>query len=186
MLASRRALLPTCILLVAGVVASCSGPDDTTPATPSAPATSAEAPSPSPTSSTGLTAADEAEVAEAWEKYWDARVAAFNGPNPDPALWAGFAGDEIIGSETAAAQDYLDNGIVFTGDVRTWDVRVISDGDTPVLVGCVDESGWTGTQNGAALPARNNPVHAQSFGLQRTDDAWLLTYAVDLPEGITC
>lgn len=143
-------------------------------------------PTPTATSTTGLTAADEAAAAGAWERYWDARVAAYNGPNPDPALWAGFAGDEIIAVETATAQQYLDNGIVFTGDVRTWDVRVVESGGAPMVVGCVDESGWTGTMAGEPLPPREKPVHPQGFTLQRVGDAWLLLSTGTLPEGLTC
>jgi hypothetical protein len=179
---SRTASCLTATLALA-TLAGCAGQEPVqSPAVSTAPSPSAT-PTPTPD---GVDPADEAAVLAAWDSYWAAKTAALNGPDPDPALWHGFVTDEVVAEHTALAQSYLDAGIVFTGAPVVSDVSVSWTGDVALVVACVDESQWLGTQDGAPLPPRPQDVHPVAAPVIQVGEQWQVGNGAQVPAGTTC
>lgn len=179
---SRTVSCLTALIAVAAL-AGCAGQEPEAAPTPSTVPSPSATPSPEPE---GVDPADEAAVLAAWDSYWAAKTAALNGPDPDPALWAGFATDEVVAEHTALAQSYLDAGIVFTGAPVVSDTTVTWTGETALVVACVDESGWLGTQNGEPLPPRPQDVHPVAAPVIQVGDQWQVGNGAQVPAGVTC
>jgi hypothetical protein len=129
-----------------------------------------------------------AEVRAVYEEYWQAYVAARNGPNADAAPFEGIARPEAIEAVISTAQSYLTNGIRQTGEPVVSTVSVDVDGDSALVLTCVDESDWAGERNGEPLPVppELEKPHPLVFDVVKVDGAWLIAGTTD-PEGmITC
>lgn len=178
----RRALTaPLIALVVAWALVGC-GADTAEPPGPTAPATPSSEPSPT----ASVDPADEAAALDGWSKYWAATIRSVNGPDANPELWTGFASDEVVASKTKTAQSYLDQGLTFTGEPVLSNVVVTWTGREALVVGCIDETNWLGTADGAPLPARSEPVHPVALGVSLVGNAWRVSAGVKVPAGVTC
>lgn len=127
----------------------------------------------------------EAAVLAAYTEYWDAYVAAVSEPDADPAPFEGIALPETIEQEIHFVEGYVDNGISRTGEPVVSDVQVQLDGDTALVLTCVDESEWIVQQGGEPVPhpPELQAPHPLVFEVRDVDGTWLVGPTVD-PEGL--
>jgi hypothetical protein len=178
---TRSARVATVAVVVLSAVASLSGcsggPDE--PAT-TATTTRSATPKATPTAN-----ADEQALRALWDDYWAATVTAFAGPDPDPTLWQGFATGELAQANITLVQQYVDNGVVYTGEPRTVSVDVDIDGDSALLTGCVDMSDWV-LHDATGVVTRDKDVYPAAYAARRLDGAWVLTSDSEPVDGVTC
>lgn len=166
-------------------LAGCSGATDDAPT----PTSTVSAPAATPTATpTPSDAADEAALRDLWDRYLAATVQALNGPDPDPALWQGIGGDEVIAGMTSTAQSYLDNDMAYTGAPRSVSLDVTVEGDSATLRACVDLSGWVAVSNrDDVLPTPSTPVVPRALEAQlQPDGSWLIVDDSADTSGVAC
>jgi hypothetical protein len=176
-LSARLALASALILTAAG----CS-PDS--PSEPPAPTTHSPSASATPTPSAD---ADTTALTALWDRYWEASATAYAGPDPNPAIWAGIASDELTTTQVMLVQQYATEGIRYSGAPTTKSLDVSVDGDTAELVGCMDFSAWVPeSTTGEDLPARDKTVYPAELTAHHLDGTWILTANNPDPSGSSC
>lgn len=158
------------------LVAGCAGASE--PGSSSAPGGSAAVSPPS----TAWSPDDEALVRNAFHAYWDA-VVAVERDGPDPTAFDGVATGVVVEQELRAAQNLADVGVSREGAPAFSDVQVQVEGDSAVVLACVDSSGWLvpGTDTtGLTL------VNPGGVALERQDGRWLVTGTAEVPQDMTC
>ncbi len=130
----------------------------------------------------------ESEVRAVYEEYWTAYVASRNGPDADAEAFDGIARPEAIEAVISTAQTYLTNGIRQTGEPVVSTVSVEVDGDSALVLTCVDESEWIGERNGEPLPVppELEKPHPLVFEVDNVDGTWLIAGTADAEGRITC
>lgn len=187
---TSRTATTAAILLVAGLLAACTTPPPTPSPTSSTDATAPATPTPSraPTPSVDPTIAQaEAAILEAYQGYWDAKVAAFADPTVDPGSdLERFAVDQAFADVASSVFTFRRNGIKVTGSpVLAPVVSEIVTGSegSARIVDCVDGSQWqpiyVATGEPAAVPGQATRLTTTSTAYYYVDHWTIRTSEVD-------
>lgn len=146
------------------------------------------APTQEPTAEPTADGDAEAAVLDVYQRYWDARIASVNGPDPSPDAFIGVAMDSTIALHTETARTYEAEGIVYTGEPVVSDTTVSLDDDRGTVSSCLDDTDWVATQNGEPLPVDPDKptVYAVSFQVYLQDGSWLIGDPIEAEGDTTC
>lgn len=172
-----------CAVLATGLLAGCTadpGTDDPTPTTATSTPTPTASPTPTPTTDPTLAAA-EAAVLEAYQGFWDAKVAYLAAPNDrEPDALRQYAVDKALGGVRDVARAYQENGIVSRGEpVLAPEVTRLSLEGEPnaVITDCVDVTNWQpvfeSTGESAAAPGQLNRQVSETQAIYYAD-RWVM------------
>lgn len=144
---TKGAVAATALIIVAALLAACTDPAPVRTQSPSISPTATPSPTPSPTPSIDPTVAQaEAAILEAYQGYWDAKVAAFADPTKDPGPeLERFAVDKAFADVASSVFTFRDSGVSVTGrPVLSPTVSDVVTGDSgsATIVDCVDGTGW--------------------------------------------
>ncbi|AYY12112.1 hypothetical protein EF847_04705 [Actinobacteria bacterium YIM 96077] len=132
-------------------------------------------------------AEDEAMLEELFADFWDAVVAAENGPEVDYELFEGIATDEVIEERLARAREWEELGVHREGEPIIENVTVTVEGDEARIEACRDESEWLVIADGEPVDIETTGLTPNVFTAERDGDGWLINGRLDSSEAtITC
>ncbi|GEK19911.1 hypothetical protein [Cellulomonas xylanilytica] len=184
---TKGAATATALIVVAALLGACTDPAPTpTPAPSATPSTSTPTPSPTPSVDPTIAQA-EAAILEAYQGYWDAKVAAFANPTKDPGPeLERFAVDKAFSDVGTALFTFRDSGIAFTGAPSlnpTVSNIVIGELGSATITDCVDSTEWqpvyTATGESAAAPGQAMTALTNSTAYWYLDHWTIRTSDVD-------
>ena len=181
----------TALVAITALLGACSEPTPTPTTAPTSSPAMTASPSPTRTIEPTVTPA-EAAILEAYDGFWDAKVAAFADPTKDPGPeLARYAVDKALADTATSLFTFRDSGIAFTGE-PTLDpvVTDVIEGEagTATITDCVDSSAWlpiyTATGESAAAPGQATSVVAISTAYFY-DGHWTIRTS-DIDRDTTC
>lgn len=183
---TRGAATATALITVAALLAACTDPAPTP--NPSISTTATPTSTPGPTASLDPTIAQaEAAILQAYQGYWDAKVAAFADPTKDPGPeLQRYAVDKAFSDVATTMFTFRDSGISVAGrpvlSPTVSDV-VMGESGTATIVDCVDGSAWqpiyTATGKSAAAPGQAQRLLTTSTAYFYADHWTIRTSNVD-------
>jgi hypothetical protein len=176
-------------LIVAALMGACSKPAPTpspTASSPSATATATPSSSPTPAGDPAVAQA-EAAILEAYQGYWDAKVAAFADPTKDPGPeLEQFAVDKAFADVASSVFTFRDSGIHVNGAPLlspTVSNIVIGSEGSATITDCVDGTNWqpvyTVSGESAAAPGQAQKLLTTSTAYFYVDHWTIRTSNVD-------
>lgn len=162
----RVFLVITATLLLSTTVSACSANES-----PRDAKTTAAAPDPK--------AVDTAAVKDVYERYWAAMAEAENNGDADPKLFADILQGPYGERYLKKVRDYEAQGIVREGQAVITDLDVKLNGDSAIVIACVDEDDWLFKQDGKLMDPPKLGTKPATAEVTRTADGWVIT---DVPE----
>lgn len=145
-------------------------------------------PSETSDSTSGQSDADDAAAVEQlYTDYWDAMVAAENGPSADPALFESIVAGNLVEQKLSTVQQMIDDGQERFGEPEIGEVEVTVDGDTARAIACVDQRPWRVVVQGQTQPPHEVKPAPIGVNAERTDNGWTIVeqFAVE-EESTSC
>ena len=164
----RVLLVITATLLLSTSVSACSG--DKSPLDAKKTATTA---TPDPK------AVDTAAVKDVYERYWAAMAEAENNADADPKRFADILEGPYGERYLKLVRDYEAEGIVREGQAVITDLDVKLNGDSAIVIACVDEDDWLFKKDGKFLDQPKLGTKPATAEVERSGDGWVIT---DVPE----
>ena len=164
----RVFLVITATLILSTTVSACSG-DESLPDANKNPTTAAPDPK----------AVDTAAVKDVYERFWAAKAEAENNADPDPKLFADILQGPYGERYLKKVRDYESQGIVREGQAVITDLDVKLNGDSAIVIACVDEDDWLFKHDGKLMDAPKLGTKPATAEVTRTTGGWIIT---DVPE----
>ena len=124
-------------------------------------------------------AVDTAAVKDVYERYWAAMAVAENNGDADPERFADILQGPYGERYIKLVRDYKAQGIVRTGQAVITDLDVELNGDSAIVIACVDEDDWRFKKDGQLLEHPMLGTKPATAEVTRTADGWVIT---DVPE----
>ena len=163
---NRVLLVIIATLLLSGSLSACSG-DESSPVATKTTAT------PDPK------AVDTAAVKALYERYWAAMAEAENNADADPKRFATILQGPYGERYLKLVRDYESEGIVREGQAVITDLDVKLNGDSAIVIACVDEDDWLFKKDGKFLDQPKLGTKPATAEVERSGDGWMIT---DVPE----
>ena len=163
---NRVLLVIIATLLLSGSLSACSGDE-------SAPVATKTTATPDPK------AVDTAAVKALYERYWAAMAEAENNADADPKRFADILEGSYGERYLKLVRDYESEGIVREGQAVITDLDVKLNGDSAIVIACVDEDDWLFKKDGKFLDQPKLGTKPATAEVERSGDGWIIT---DVPE----
>lgn len=124
-------------------------------------------------------AVDTAAVKALYERYWAAMAEAENNADADPKRFATILGGSYGERYLKLVRDYKSQGITRSGHAVITDLDVKLNGDTAIVLACVDEDDWLFKKDSTLMEQPKLGTKPATAEVERSVKGWIIT---DVPE----